>query len=295
MTDKRIGVDLGGTVIKMGIVEDGRVTAEEAFDTPVSEGYEAVLDKIAEGAGSLLARCPEVDCIGMGVPGLIDSRKGLVCCSNNFGWQNMSFVRDMQERISVTVKIANDAHCAALGEALYGAGRGYGRMAMFTIGTGVGGGFVCEGKLETGRYGSMAYIFGHHTVETNGRICNCGRQGCLETYASAQAVKRRSAGLYETPGSAKEIFDKMREGDPGAEHIVEEFLAYLAVGAVNISNILRPEVIVIGGGVSASADLILPRLQKELEKGVYGYEYAPVAVVQAALQNQAGIVGAANL
>ena len=139
------------------------------------------------------------------------------------------------------------------------------------------------------------YIFGHEVVEGNGRLCNCGRQGCLEAYASAEAVKKRSTGLYETPQSAKEIFEKVREGDAGATHIVEEFLTYLAMGAVNISNILRPEVIVIGGGVSASADLILPRLTEELKKGVYGYEYAPVAVVQAALQNQAGIVGAAYL
>ncbi len=295
MEGKRIGVDLGGTVIKMGIVEAGRVVEEAAFDTPASAGYEAVIDKIAEGVKTLLACCPEADGIGMGVPGLIDSGKGLVCYSNNFGWRNMPFVKDMQERISLPVRIANDAQCAALGEALYGAGRGYGRMAMFTIGTGVGGGFVRDGKLESERYGSMAYIFGHEVVEGNGRLCSCGRQGCLEAYASAEAVKRRSAGLYEAPQSAKEIFEKMREGDAGAAHIVEEFLTYLAMGAVNISNILRPEVIVIGGGVSASADLILPRLKEELEKGVYGYEYAPVTVVQAALQNQAGIVGAAYL
>lgn len=295
MKGKRIGVDLGGTVIKMGIVEAGKVVEEAAFDTPVSEGYEAVIDKIAKGVKTLLACCPEADCIGMGVPGLIDSGKGLVCYSNNFGWQNRHFVQDMQNRISLPVKIANDAQCAALGEALYGAGRGYGRMAMFTIGTGVGGGFVRDGKLESEKYGSMAYIFGHEVVEGNGRLCNCGRQGCLEAYASAEAVKRRSAGLYEAPLSAKEIFGKMREGDAGAAHIVEEFLTYLAVGAVNISNILRPEAIVIGGGVSASADLILPRLREELKKGVYGYEYAPVAVLQAKLQNRAGIVGAAYL
>ena len=301
MDEKRIGVDLGGTVIKMGIVEAGRVLEEAAFDTPVSEGYEAVLDKIAEGAGRLLVRCPEVKCIGMGVPGLIDSRKGTVCYSNNFGWQNVPFVENMEQKLSmelktpVRVRIANDAQCAALGEALYGAGRGYDRMAMFTIGTGVGGGFVRDGKLENDRYGSMAYIFGHEVVEGRGRMCNCGRQGCLEAYASAEAVKKRSITLYDTPQSAKEIFEKAREGEAGAQHLVDELLDYLSMGAVNISNILRPEVIVIGGGVSASADLILPRLQEELEKGVYGYEYAPVAAVYAELKNQAGTVGAAYL
>lgn len=295
MSEKRIGVDLGGTAVKMGIVEEGRVMEERIFDTPAAEGYEAVLDIIAEGVRTLLALCPGTDRVGMGVPGLIDCGEGLVCYSNNLGWQDMPFAQDMQKRLSVTVRIANDAQCAALGEARCGAGRGYGRVAMFTIGTGVGGGFVCDGKLESGRYGSMAYIFGHEAVEGNGRLCNCGRQGCLEAYASAEAIKRRSAGFYETPQSAREIFEKMREGDAGAAHIVEEFLSYLAAGAVNISNILRPEIIVIGGGVSASADLIVPRLQAELEKGVYGYPYAPVAVAKAALQNRAGIVGAAYL
>lgn len=307
MDEKRIGVDLGGTAVKMGIVEAGRVIEAAEFDTPVSEGYEAVLDKIAEGVGRLLAHCSEVKCIGMGVPGLIDSRKGIVCYSNNFGWQNVPFAEDMEKKLSmgqdrpteqkkpVRVKIANDAQCAALGEALYGAGRGYDRMAMFTIGTGVGGGFVRNGKLEDDKYGSMAYIFGHETVEGKGRLCSCGRQGCLEAYASAEAVKKRSVSLYETPQSAKEIFEKAREGDAGAQCLVDELLEYLSMGAVNISNILRPEVIVIGGGVSASADLMLPRLHEELEKGVYGYEYAPVAVVRAELKNQAGTVGAAYL
>ncbi|MBO5283867.1 MAG: ROK family protein [Lachnospiraceae bacterium] len=300
MGGKKIGVDLGGTVIKMGIVEEGSVSEEMVFDTPVSEGYGAVLDCIAEGLGKLLAHCPEADCIGMGVPGLIDSRQGTVCYSNNLGWENVSFVQDMEKKLSmeqraVKVKIANDAQCAALGEALYGAGRGYGRMAMFTIGTGVGGGFIRDGKPESDRYGSMAYIFGHEALESKGRMCNCGRQGCLEAYASAEAVKKRSVSLYETPQSAKEIFEKAREGDVRAQCLVEELLEYLSRGAVNISNILRPEVIVIGGGVSASADLILPRLQEELKKGVYGYAYAPVTAVCAELKNQAGTVGAAYL
>lgn len=295
MDGKRIGVDLGGTDVKMGIVEAGRILEEIVFPTPAAGNYETVLDSIAEGIKALLFRCSEAVPIGMGVPGLIDSEKGFVCYSNNLGWRNKPFVKDMQNRISAGIRIANDAHCAALGEALYGAGRGYGRMAMFTIGTGVGGGFVCGGKPERERYGSMAYIFGHETVEESGRICNCGRRGCLEAYASAEAIKKRGAKLRMTSGSVKEIFQAMREGDGEAACVVEEFLAYLAVGVVNIANILRPEVIVIGGGVSASADLILPRLQRELEKGVYGYEYAPVKVVRAELLNQAGTVGAACL
>lgn len=293
--EKRIGVDLGGTRTKIGVVEDGKVLEDIMVNTPVSEGYTAVLQKITEGADTLLKRYPEITKAGMGVPGLLDTKKGVVCYSNNFRWENVPFVEDMQKCLPLKIKIANDAQCAALGEALYGAGKGYGRVALFTLGTGVGGGFVKDGHIETDRYGSMAYIFGHAVVDARGRFCNCGRQGCLEAYASAGAVARMSEGLYEKNQSAKDIFKAAKKDDPRASRIVEEFLQYLSVGAVNIANILRPEVIVIGGGMSASADMILPRVEAELKKGVYGYDYAPVKAVCARLLNQAGMVGAANL
>ncbi|MED9904369.1 MAG: ROK family protein [Lachnospiraceae bacterium] len=295
MGEKRIGVDLGGTRTKIGVVEDGKILEEIVVDTPVSEGYAAVLQKIAEGAGMLLRHYPEITKAGMGVPGLIDTKEGIVCYSNNFGWENVPFVADMQKYLPLKIKIANDAQCAALGEALYGAGKEYGRVALFTLGTGVGGGFVKDGRIETDRYGSMAYIFGHAVVDARGRFCNCGRQGCLEAYASAGAVARMSEGLFEKDQSAKDIFTAAKKNDTRACHIVEEFLQYISIGAVNIANILRPEIIVIGGGVSASADMILPRIEAELKKGVYGYAYAPVKTACAGLQNQAGMVGAANL
>lgn len=301
MGEIRIGVDLGGTQIKTGIVEEGTLIEEIILDTPLLVGYEAVLDKIEEGIVPFLKRYPKTQKIGMGVPGLIDTAQGIVCYSNNFGWENVSFVKDMQERLSrnvqhnIEVIIANDAQCAALGEALYGAGAGYDRVAMFTIGTGVGGGFVKNGQLETDRYGAMAYIFGHMTIDRKGRMCNCGRQGCLEAHASATALAGRGQGLYEKAPSAKRIFEGARKKEHRAGCIVEEFMDYLSIGTVNIANILRPGVIVIGGGVSASSDMILPKLEQELKKGVYGYSYAPVKVVCAKLENKAGIVGAASL
>lgn len=295
MGAKRLGIDLGGTQIKAGIVEEGKITDEITLPTPSAKEYEPVLYALEEAVRPFLDRCPGITEIGVGVPGLIDTAQGTVCYSNNFGWQEVPFQRDLQRRLSVDILIANDAQCAALGEALYGAGKGHGRVAMFTIGTGVGGGFVKDGRIETDRYGSQAYIFGHMAVDAKGRMCNCGRQGCLEAHASAQAVAGRGKGLYEEMPDAKRIFEDAAKGEHGACRIVDEFLDYLSIGAVNIANILRPEVIVIGGGVSASCGLILPRLNRELQKGVYGYEYTPVRAVCAALQNQAGIAGAAGL
>lgn len=131
------------------------------------------------------------------LPGIIDAGRGIVRYSNNFGWQDAALAEDIRRRLGLSVRMANDAQCAALGEALYGAGRGVARMAMLTIGTGVGGGFVRDGRLETDGYGSMAYIFGHAVIAHQGRECNCGRRGCLEAYASATAIGVRGRRLWE--------------------------------------------------------------------------------------------------
>lgn len=292
---KTLGIDLGGTQIKLGIVEEGKVLRLKVCDTCVQEGYEAVVARIAGEADSLLRAYPDTEDIGMGVPGIIDCEAGVVCYSNNFDWNLKPVCKDLQERLGRRVRIANDAQCAALGEARYGAGRGVSRMAMVTLGTGVGGGYVKDGRLETDRYGAMAYIFGHAVLDLKGRLCNCGRQGCLEAYASASALERKSAGLYAEEKTAKELFELAREGDTGACKIIEEYLTVLSAGIVNIANMIRPERIVIGGGVSASGDILLPAINRELEQGVYGYEYAPVHAVCAELGNQAGVVGAAGL
>lgn len=294
MGEIRIGVDLGGTRIKLGAVESGKVIEETITDTPKGNCSE-VLDKIAEEVYFFLHKYPQITHAGMGVPGLLDAEKGIVHYSNNFNWENISFIQEMQKRIPLKIKIANDAQCAALGEALYGAGKNYGRVALFTLGTGVGGGFVKDGKIEMDCYGTMAYIFGHTVVDSKGRFCNCGRQGCLEAYASAGAVERRYKGMYGDEQSAKEIFCAAREGEAWACGIIDEFIQYLGIGVVNIANILRPELIVLGGGVAASSDLILPGIERALEKGVYGFSHAPVKVVCAGLFNRAGMIGAASL
>lgn len=289
-----LGIDLGGTQIKYGLVRDGAVLAAGACDTHLEEGYRAVVDRMAEQAGRLLSKTG-VEFVGVASPGLVDTQQGVVRYSNNFGWKEAPLAQDLAARLGLPVRIANDAQCAALGEALYGAGRGVSRMAMVTIGTGVGGGFVRDGQIETDGYGSMAYIFGHSVIEYDGKLCSCGRRGCMETYASATAIARRGKQAFETEKSVREIFELASSGDRMAQEVLREFLEYLTAGVVNIANILRPQLIVLGGGVSAAGAQILPAVSRGLEKGVYGYVYAPVRAVCACLENQAGLVGAASL
>ena len=289
-----LGIDLGGTQIKCGLVRDGQVLRWGRCDTRLEEGYEAVVRRMARQAKTVLKE-EAAAFVGIASPGLVDPRQGMVRYSNNFGWRDAPLAADLAAALGLPARIANDAQCAALGEALYGAGRGVVRMAMVTIGTGVGGGFVRDGKLETDGYGAMAYIFGHAIIAYDGKLCNCGRRGCLETYASASAVARRGAQVFAGEKSVREIFALARAGDAVAQGVLREFVEYLTAGVVNIANILRPHRIVLGGGVSASADLLLPAVNEGLQKGVYGYDYAPVQAVCARLGNRAGVVGAANL
>ena len=290
-----LGIDLGGTDVKLGVIENGNIIYQTTCPTPLTEGYEAVLNCLLNQADRLLSAYPEVDFAGLGSPGLVDMDSGTVLYSNNFGWNNMPLGRDMSCGLGMDVRIANDARCAALGEALFGAGQGCARMAMLTLGTGVGGGFVKDGRLEGDLYGSMAYLFGHMVIEQDGRQCSCGRRGCLEAYASGGAAAKAAVQAGLDTRDVRAVFMAAGEGERTALSIVERFLESLCVGVINIANILRPHKIVIGGGISGSGNLILPRLNQALKKGVYGYAYAPVEAVQAHLGNIAGLVGAGSL
>ena len=289
----RLGIDLGGTAIKCGLVEDGTLLHTRQAPTPLREGYRAVLEAIVKAVKQLPEE-PGASEAGLAVPGLIDPGEGRVLYSNNFGWENRPIARDLSELLGMPVRIANDAQTAALGEALYGAGRGCRRIAVITIGTGVGGGFVKDGRLEEDVSGGMAYIFGHMLYQAGGLRCNCGRAGCYEQYASAGAVERI---YHELSGQAKpvrEIFASVRE-DRHAEETLRLFSGALGALCADIANAFRPEIIAIGGGVSRSADLFLPAVNRILAEEVYGSRFAPVKAVPAPLGNQAGVIGAASL
>ena len=289
----RLGIDLGGTAIKYGLVEDGKILCSEQAPTPLREGYEAVLDAVVRAAEQLSGAAGAEE-VGMAVPGLIDTAAGTVLYSTNFGWENREIARDLARRFRRPVRIANDAQTAALGEALYGAGRGFRRTAMLTVGTGVGGGFVKDGVLDGDLYGGMAYIFGHLLYRENGKPCNCGRNGCYEAYASAPAVEKHYCELSGCAKTAREIFSSAGT-DPFAEKAVSAFTEALGALAADLANALRPEIIVVGGGVSGAAEIFLPEVNRILCQQVYGARFAPVRAVPAALGNRAGIIGAACL
>lgn len=290
-----IGVDIGGTTVKIGVTENGKIL--EALSVPVDRNgeYGRLLCSIAEPC-KILAETYGAERIGMGSPGLIDTNTGKVCFSNNIFMQDVSLKEDMEREAGLPVRIANDAKCATLGEAMYGAGKVHRRVAMLTLGTGVGGGFVVDGTIVGGTlYADAADIFGHMTLVPDGRECNCGRRGCLEAYCSASALSNRAQSAYGREISAKELFELDEKGDYTAKIIIEEFSKYLGIAIVSLANILRPECFVIGGGVSASAKRFLPMVNRMLKKEIFGIGYAPVRAVEAKLGNKAGIIGAATL
>lgn len=294
-TVKSLGIDLGGTSAKIGIVEDGVILESLTVPTRPDSDYDGIVRDLSQAALSLTEK-HKIRKVGIGSPGLIDSVTGKVCYSNNIRWSDAPLREDLAKILRAPALIANDAKCAALGEALYGAGKGCRRVAMLTLGTGVGGGFVVDGRLESGSmYADAAGIFGHMTLYPGGRNCNCGRKGCLEAYCSATAVAAEASEAFGKSTTAKELFDQARGGNARACTIVDEFARNLGTALVSLANILRPECFVIGGGVSASADLFLPVLNEMLEKEAYGASYAPVKAVAARLGNSAGIIGAASL
>ena len=292
---KALGIDLGGTSVKLGIVQDGAVISSASVPTRKNSDYEGIVGDIV-AAAKKLCDGHEIEKAGIGSPGLINSSSGKVCYSNNIRWSDYPLRDDISKALGVPAVIANDAKCAALGEAVVGAGKSYSRVAMLTLGTGVGGGFAVNGKIESGNiHADASGIFGHMTLVPGGRECNCGRKGCLESYCSATAVSERAQSVFGRQITAKEVFRLALERNRVAKKIVDDFAGYLAVAIVNLANILRPECFVIGGGMAASAEMFLPIVRKKTERELYGEKYAPVKIVSAQLGNAAGIVGATLL
>ncbi len=289
-----LGIDLGGTSAKIGLVEDGNIVESVQVPTRADSDYEGIVTDLTEAAKKL-ALHRKVQKVGIGSLGIIDTKTGVVCFSNNIRWSDAPLRDDISKSLGLPAEIANDAKCAALGEAVYGAGKGVDRVAMLTLGTGVGGGLVKNGKLERGSiYEDASGIFGHMTLVPNGRPCTCGRKGCFEAYCSATAVSEKAQQVLGI-SSAKEVFERAKKKEVKAVWLVENFASYLASAVVGLANILRPQRIVIGGGMSASAKLFLPQVQDAVKREVYGSEYAPVNVVVAKLGNKAGIIGASLL
>ena len=307
-----LGIDLGGTFIKGGIVDDlGNILVDGKVPTESDGGSEVVARNIASLCGSLLEKlhltASDVVGIGMGVPGMIDSERGEVVYSNNLGWEHFMIGERVGELTGLTVKIANDANVAALGEAKFGCGKSYTDTVLITLGTGVGGGIVLGGRLFEGNKSAGAEL-GHSVIMAGGEPCSCGRRGCLEAYASATALIRETkrameknpeskmwqcGGLDKVDG--KVAFDYL-ETDEVARAGVKTYTDMLGVGLVNIANVFRPEAIMLGGGVCAEGERLTKPLQDYMDREIYAGSKGPaVKILIAELGNKAGILGAAAL
>lgn len=308
----RIGIDLGGTNIAVGVVDDRHnIIAEASVPTgafrPAEEmvadmcrAVELALDK----AGLIAADCAS---IGIGSPGTCDSEAGVVMRAYNLGWFNVPVCRMLHERFGIPVRLSNDANCAALAETVAGAAVGRRDMILITLGTGVGGGIIIDGKLMEG-YMSAGAEIGHMVICEGGALCTCGRHGCLEAYASATALIRLtkwkmeldcSTKMWEIAGGklenvdGKTAFLAARAGDMRGKEVVDEYVEHLAVGLANLANVLRPEAILLGGGVSNEGEYLFAPLRTAVEKKLYtSVEFVPLKIEKAALGNDAGIWGA---
>lgn len=288
----RLGIDLGGMSAKLGIVENGALLETAVVATRADSDYEAIVADIVKAAKNLIKDRP-IEAIGIGSPGLIDTKAGKVCYSNNIRWSDKPLRDDLEKALGYPVTIRNDAKTAALGEAVYGAGKGYSRVCMLTLGTGVGGAFVKDGRLdEATLHDDASGILGHLTLFPNGKACTCGRRGCLEAYCSASAMNEKAKALLGESATAKELFAAARSNHPEASAIISEFSFHFATGLASLGNILRPEIFIIGGGMAKDADLFLPFVNEVLRNEVFGWQYAPVVAVKATLGNDAGIIGA---
>lgn len=296
----RIGIAIGGTDTKIGLVDiHQKVIVCEDMKTDALRTPEEIIREIGwrtlvmlEKQGIAIDQCIGA---GIGVPGTIDSKKGIVRYSNNIKWENVKIREEMGKLLPLPIRIANDADCAALGEAVAGAGKECQDVIMLTLGTGVGGGIILDGNIFAGK-GIGGSELGHMAIVENGEPCTCGRRGCLEAYASATALIRdakRAAGKDMQP---QEIFEEALRGDSKLKEVVDMYIRRLGTGIVNIVNIFRPQLVILGGGLSGQGDMLIKPLYDIMKKECFGGAGGELPEIEiAALGNKAGMIGAASL
>ena len=300
-----IGLDIGGTNIKYGLIaDDGQIICKGTIPTLTS--LDDCVDSILHICEGLLAEnLDSIRGIGIGCPGIINSSEGVVEYSCNLKWEDVPLAKIIEDKLGIPVRIGNDATVATLGETLYGAGKGYKDAIMLTLGTGVGGGIIIDKKMYDGNKGAGGEL-GHMVIRMDGKPCGCGMKGCLEAYASAPTFLRAvRKAMREHPesrmwdvcaGDIKNvgIFTPFNciDTDAYAKEIVDKYVKYLGTGIINYCNIFRPEIVMLGGGVSNVGEPLISRLVAYCESLDYGYKHSPKVVIKLAeLKNDAGIVG----
>ncbi len=309
-----VGIDLGGTNIVAGVVDEKyNIVAKASTKTNCPRPEKEIADDMAKMALQAVKNADltidDIEWVGIGTPGIANSSTGIIEYSNNLGFKDTPMVKYIRETIDKPVFIENDANAAAYGEYVAGAAKGAKNAVCITLGTGVGGGIIIDGKIYSGSNFAGAEI-GHTVIEVDGAQCSCGRKGCFEAYSSATGLIRMTKeAIAENPGTlmgkmaeesgkvtARTSFEAMRAGDAAAKAVVDKYIKYLAAGITNVINIFQPDVLCIGGGVCNEGDPLLLPVKDIVKKEVYTRNSEKNAeIVIAKLGNDAGIIGAAFL
>lgn len=311
----KLGIDLGGTNIVAGVVDENfKILAKGKRKTALPRSAEEIADDMAAASLDAIKNAgltlDDIESCGIGAPGSVDTQTGAISYSNNLGFYNVPLSKMIEERLSKKVYIENDANAAAYGEYIAGAGKGAQNFVAMTLGTGVGAGIIIDGKIYSGSNGAGGEI-GHMVVQMNGERCTCGRNGCLEMYASATALINQTRQAMErypdsimwklTDGKKENAngltaFDAMRKDDIAGKMVVDKFIGYLSVGVANVINIFQPDLLCIGGGVSHEGDTLITPLKQLVDGEDYARNMKKRTVIKSAtLGNDAGIIGAAYL
>ncbi|MCM2576416.1 ROK family glucokinase [Streptomyces meridianus] len=305
-----IGVDIGGTKIAAGVVdEEGSILETSKVATPNTP--EGVVDAIADAVRTV-STGHQVEAVGIGAAGYVDDKRATVLFAPNINWRHEALKDKVEQRVDLPVVVENDANAAAWGEYRFGAGQGHEDVICITLGTGLGGGIIIGNKLRRGRFG-VAGEFGHIRVVPDGLLCGCGSQGCWEQYASGRALLRYARQrAVATPDAAgillglgdgtaegiegRHVSEAARQGDKVAVDSFRELARWAGSGLADLASLFDPSAFIVGGGVSDEGDLVLDPIRKSFRRWLVGGQYRPHAQVLAArLGGKAGLVGAADL
>lgn len=311
-----IGVDFGGTNIVSAIVNcQGKIVSRLKVPTLAERGKEATIKRIIETIHKNIVQSTivldDIIGIGIGAPGPLDIKRGIINFAPNLpGWIDVPLKKKLKNEFNMKVVLENDANAAAWGERCFGAGQGVDNLVCFTLGTGIGGGIIIDGKIYHGNNYGAAEL-GHMTVNKNGPRCNCGNYGCLEAYSSATGIKNRIINRIEEGIKSeflnfdddklfeslrlKSIFEAARKGDKLTKDVVEEAISYLGIAIANIAIILNPEMVVLVGGITNEGDKLLIPLREEVKKRAFYSNYKSLKIVIGKLGGNAGVLGAAAL
>ncbi len=311
-----IGIDLGGTNIAAGLVDEHyKLVDKVSKPTNAKGGVEQIVERMAQAAKEVVEKCgvsmDDVACIGIGSPGVVDNQKKEVAFAANLGFLHTPVVKMLEKYLpGKKICIGNDADVAAYGEYMAGAAKGVKNCMTITLGTGIGGGLIIDGKIYNG-FNHAGGEFGHIVINQNGRPCTCGRNGCWEAYASVTGLIKTTqemmqnhpeSKMWEIAGGKLEnvngltSFDAMRAGDPAGKEVVDIYIKAVAEGLVDVINIMQPEVLCIGGGISKEGDTLLLPIQKIANEQMFARHCDTHTEIRIAkLGNDAGIIGAALL